>query len=191
MRIKIFVEGKADHRFIEDLISNKIKKANDTIIIIIPIDGKDKLSLVANQFRENTIKGGVNIIIFDADNNVTSTHEYIMQQVHELDLTIAEVFLFPNNLDPGDLEVLLLEIRNPDHNDFFECFNLYENCLKGKEKFFSPALKTKIFAYVDTLNPKRTLKIAQEEHRDYSDSYYWNLDSPQLVPLIDFLTKYL
>ncbi len=185
MSVTVFVEGNADKRFLEDLIKFKIDESFD-VNKIKSLDGKDKLHLAVNSFLSNTMQGNRNIIVFDADSDYVTSLENINNKAVELGIKIDGVFLLPNNKDSGALEELLLYLINPEHNDFIGCFNNYEACLKGNDKFVSPAIKTKVYAYVDSLNKRRKLKIAQENFRDYNEKYFWNLDSIELEPVITF-----
>ena len=102
-----------------------------------------------------------------------------------------ELFLFPNNSDSGNLEILLEKIINPKHSAIFECFDGYQNCLKGKSKSYKvPASKTKIFAYLDTLLSSQDEKFAKEDKRDYRNTNHWDLDNSYLNILKEFLEKY-
>lgn len=190
MSVTVFVEGNADKRFLEDLIKFKIDESFD-VNKIKSLDGKDKLHLAVNSFLSNTMQGNRNIIVFDADSDYVTSLENINNKAVELGIKIDGVFLLPNNKDSGALEELLIYLINPEHNDFIGCFNNYEACLKGNDKFVSPAIKTKVYAYVDSLNKRRKLKIAQENFRDYNEKYFWNLDSIELEPVITFLKKHL
>ena len=190
MSVTVFVEGNADKRFVEDLIKFKIDESFD-VNKIKSLDGKDKLHLAVNSFLSNTMQGNRNIIVFDADSDYVTSLENINNKAVELGIKIDGVFLLPNNKDSGALEELLIYLINPEHNDFIGCFNNYEACLKGNDKFVSPAIKTKVYAYVDSLNKRRKLKIAQENFRDYNEKYFWNLDSIELEPVITFLKKHL
>jgi len=189
--VTIFVEGKADKRFLEDLIT--YKNENSGKYEIIPLGGKDKFGLTFQQFNTSTSKGYKNIVIFDADNDFEAARSNITNKAIEYNFQVDDIFLFPYNKKEylGDLETLLLKITNEEHKDFFECFSLYENCLGTNSKFINPALKTKVYAFVDTLNTNRNLKIASEEYRDYKNEYFWNLDSEELIPLLEFLKKQL
>ncbi len=190
MSITVFVEGKADKRFLEDLIKINIDENFDHNKIK-SLDGKDKLHLAVNSFLSNTKQGNRNIVVFDADSDYLTSLDGLKNKAAELGIKIDGLFLLPNNKDSGALEELLINLINPEHNDFLDCFNNYETCLKGNHKFVSPAIKTKVYAYVDSLNKKRKLKIANEDQRDYSDKYFWNLGAPELYPLINFLKEHL
>ncbi|MFA7381694.1 MAG: DUF3226 domain-containing protein [Bacteroidia bacterium] len=190
MSCKFFVEGTADKKFLSDYIQFVFQK--DISEQIVFVNGKDSLHLVKNQFEINSIKGGINLVIFDADSNYEQSLKTIREKVSELNIELQDIFLFPNNSSKGSLEDLLLKITPSEHNDFFDCFNNYENCLKGHKKFYNPALKTKVYAYVDTLNlARKPDDLAKENKRNYADPYYWDLNSEYLNSLKVFLAKYL
>lgn len=188
MWVEIFVEGVADRTFVECLLRCCIGIENVTVT---NLNGKDKLALSKNKFKANRLNGIKNLVIFDADEDYKSALERIRETETKEGITIDGLFLLPNNGSKGALEDLLIEIINKDHSDFFDCFNLYEKCLSADNKYFVPILKTKIFAYLDSLNKNRKVNIANENQRDYSDKYFWNLEVPELKPLIDFLKEHL
>lgn len=197
MKLRIFVEGVADIEFLEDYLSHlNIDKKNFSII---ETKGWTNLSadngeMIRNQMIENSDDGGVNLLIFDADDNfndrLTSLNDikskYFLQ---------FEMFLWPNNLDSGDLESVLENIINPNNLPIFDCWNSYETCLKSKElvgrnvPLTTPAKKTKIYGYLEALlgvSRKQKKKI-KEDNRDYKNKDFWDLNSEYLSALKNFL----
>lgn len=67
--IKIFIESKSsltpEYNFLVTIL--RVYNFNSQPWEIVPIDGKDSLHLARNHFIQNTMEGGVNLIIFDAD----------------------------------------------------------------------------------------------------------------------------
>ena len=186
-KFKLFVEGIADVKFLQDYISHifskQIKKHED----IVDFTGKDKL--IPQQFQINTDAGGVNLLVFDANGNFEKRKKELLAKAKELNIQF-ELFLFPNNQDKGELENLLEKIINPSNKKIFDCFNEYEKCLSiDKSRFKTPALKTKIFAYVDTLDLKDE-GFAKEEKRNYLNKEHWDLEHASLIPLKIFLNRY-
>lgn len=188
-KVKIFIEGGADKRFIEDYIFHiaKVEIKED----VIGLGGKDTLEVDKTllEFQKNTDTGGTNLLIFDANGDFKTRQKELLDKQTKLNIKF-ELFLFPNNKDKGMLEDLLVQIINPKNNKIFECFDGYENCLKGNPDFKIPALKTKVYAYVDTLD-KDDEGIANEKKRNYLNKDHWNLDHPSLNPLKDFLLKHI
>ncbi|NWJ51046.1 MAG: hypothetical protein HXX14_09275 [Bacteroidetes bacterium] len=201
MLTKIFVEGIADHKFISDFISyhfNVVLDKNDIIIsngwTNIYSDGEGELFI--NEMNKNSSIDGRNIMIFDADsdynNRLTEINQWRINNQLEF-----EIFLFPNNSGPGDLETVLENIINKKNAAIFDCWDKYETCLskiqiEGRVKPLTiPAKKTKIYGYLETLALTYNDKVlAKEEKRDYKNSKNWNLDSEYLLALKDFLSPY-
>ncbi len=191
--IKIFVEGVADKKFIYDYLchlygKNYIQKNN-----IISANGKDKLHLIINQFYKNTNDEGTNLVIFDADDSDFEETRMKLKQF-KLDLAIKfESFLFPNHKDTGTLENLLEKIINQEHKAIFDCWENYEKCLQRQEKNYTvPAKKTKIYGYMEAIlgASKKEKQNIKEINRNYQDSRHWDLHSPYLESLKQFLEPY-
>ncbi len=192
-KVKIFVEGVADCKFIQDyiqyLFNVKLDK-ND----IIEIGGCDKksLSLRIGTFQRNADEGGINLLIFDADDSFDEKQEELKRTKKELNIEF-EIFLFPNHELPGDLEVLLSNIVSDKHNALVACWEQYENCLKTQEYSYTlPARKTKIYAYLEALVGKSNSQKEKikERNRNYRNTDHWNLDTDYLQPLKTFLNQY-
>ncbi|MEA5405762.1 DUF3226 domain-containing protein [Arcicella sp. DC2W] len=198
-KVQIFVEGIADAKFLKDFVAHTYKidleigkvgseSANPAILII---GGKDKIPKVSNLFKENEINEIANIVIFDADNFAEENSKFVQYQTK---YTIESYFLLPNNQDDGDLETLLEQIINREHQTIFDCWASYEECLRShKEKNYTiPARKTKIYAYLEALlgESKNQKKKIKEAERDYSNTSHWHLNAPALKNLKTFLDKF-
>jgi len=193
--VKIFVEGVADKEFlfqyIDSILNKVISEEN-----IISLQGKDRLKLkvlsklekISNLFLENTKAGGVNLLIFDANGNKEQRILELNNLRQKLGIDFIQ-FLLPNDADAGALENLLLKIV-PSNSSFLTCFNDYENCIAKNNNYKSPVLKTKIYAYLDTLDIADK-GLAKEGNRNYLLSQQWDLGNDYLNPLRDFLLKYL
>lgn len=185
MTITIFVEGKADKRFIEDFVSKHFGKEKLDILSFVDVKGKDSIHLVSNEFIKNTDQKGINLLIFDADSDFAKRKEELEKQRAYLNIEF-ELFLFPNNNDNGDLEVLLLNLTVEKHQGIFECFKPFNDCLKSKDNNYNvPSLKTQVYSYLDFQN-----KEPKENDRDYFLDC-WNLENDYANPLLYFLTEYL
>ena len=196
----IIVEGDADKRFIgqyvkhlfgEDIPEEKLVTTN----------GKDKLKKSAsiNRMRTMTDQGGVNLVIFDSDDDFNSRKQDINDWKIENNLEF-ELFLFPNNNLSGELEDLLENIINVNNRPILDCWENYEKGLKVLDipgrtppPLTTPAKKTKIYGYLEALlfaSNKDKEKI-KERNRDYTNTLHWNLDAQYLEPLKDFLVQHL
>jgi hypothetical protein len=159
---KIFVEGK-DKVFIEFLLKNMFDSEKLEAIQVISTNGWTNLPIAKNQFIQNTDQDGVNLIIFDADDNFATRQTEILAMKKKLNIQF-DLFLFPNNSDNGDYESLLEGIINPKHTTLFNCFQQYENCIaqhkdeNGQIIYQTPIRKAKIYSYIDAFKLSRAMK---------------------------------
>ena len=197
--VKIFVEGIADVKFLSDYISHIIPNFEIEKETIINSSGwTNNREKSRNVMLQNTDNAGINLIIFDADDDFKKRKDELENWKLSENLSF-EVFLFPNNNDKGALEDLLEKIIEKNNQPIFDCWNEYENCLKtrtikGRTKPLTvPDKKAKIFGYLEALlgTTKKEKKKIKEEERDYKNREHWNLDSDYLVPLKEFLIKHL
>lgn len=202
MAVKLFVEGLADEKFLRDYISAKfeITLQKDDIIKsqgwsnIKSVHGGE---FIMNSMRKNSDNDGLNLLVFDADDNYTERFKEIDDWKKENDLKF-EIFLWPNNRDSGDLETLLEHIINPVNKPVFECWDNYEKCLKtktieGREiPLTTPAKKTKIYGYLEALlgETKSQKKKIKEENRNYKNDGHWDLNSEYLDGFKEFLSRH-
>jgi predicted ATP-dependent endonuclease of OLD family len=197
-RVRIFVEGIADVRFLEDYIAYCIPADKGQKVELIDMEGKDGLlQNPADQsfpFRQNTDAGGVNLVIFDADDS----HQTRADELRKAAATAGiqfEFFLFPNNQQSGDLEALLCELVPADKRVILDCHDAFLTCLRGYPhlSLHLPLPKSKVYAYLDALLTKKEKNkdLAKEGQRNYLIQKHWNLDADYLEPLRAFLTHHL
>ena len=205
-RFLIIVEGDADKKFIEDYYHHLFHEKAPAGSIMHP--GKDgdtggyhklKSQDTLNALRQNTDLGGVNLVIFDADENPEARRIELLA-IREQYGVEFELFLLPNDKDAGALEDLLENIINPDNQPVMDCWTTYEGELK-KVRIPSktpptltiPANKTKIYAYLETLlgKSKSQKKLIKDTYRNYENAQHWNLDSEYLESLKLFLMCFL
>lgn len=205
-RFQIIVEGEADVKFIENyyhhLFHEKASKGsishpgkdNDT-------GGYQKLRSEDSigSLRQNTDMGGINLVIFDADENPEKRRNELLAIKEEFGVEF-ELFLLPNNKDAGALEDMLEQIINPNNQPVMDCWQTYEGELervriptKTPPTLTIPAKKTKIYAYLETLlgSTKSQKKLIKEANRNYENAQHWNLDAEYLEPLKKFINHYL
>ena len=149
--------------------------------------------------RQNTDMGGINLVIFDADEDTESRRAELLAIKEEFGVEF-ELFLLPNNKDVGALEDLLENIINPNNQPVMVCWQTYEEKLrevripsKTPPTLTIPAKKTKIYAYLETLlgKSRSQKKLIKDANRNYKNTQHWNLDAEYLEPLKEFLVKYL
>ncbi len=195
----IFVEGVADKRFIEQLIKHLFDACNPNSII--KTDGCTNLTKMTyvNLMNITSANDGVNLVIFDADENFNEREKEILKWKKDNNLDF-ELFLLPNNSSMGELEDLLENIINPENKAVMNCWENYEKSLRGitipwreGKPLTTPAKKTKIYAYLEALLGKsRSQKeLIKESQRNYLDEHHWNLQAHALKPLVDFLKNNL
>jgi hypothetical protein len=194
--IKIFIEGVTDIKLLKDLVFFTFNQsiAED---IFVKTGGYGGLfnEQNLNQLRINTAQDGVNLVIFDADNDFSERKDELLSKAIQYEVEI-KLFLFPNNIDSGDREKLLRSIANPDkYTPFDSCFEPYELCLKLYNKQYIQATgyplnhipnnKIAIHNYLRLYNQE-----TKEKRRDYMNAEYWDLTHGYLTPLRDFLRPF-
>jgi hypothetical protein len=188
--IQIFHEGKADEKFLKDIINKFFPlKIND--VAFIEMHGYTGFRSVQRNFQLNS--DGINLVFLDADypkNNggFQERLEYVYKQKEDLKIDF-EIFLFPNHRENGDLEALLASIINSANIGLLHCWNNYIDCLyahaKSQGKNINiPDEKNKFYTYIHILDGSSN---AKETDRNYLNQDHWDLDSGALKPLIEFL----
>lgn len=163
---------------------------------ILGTGGKDAIEKVSFLFKDNTLNGGCNLVIFDADTDKTGggfekRRNELLTLRKKLSIDF-ELFLWPDNKSDGIFEDLLLNIINPEHRCLLECFEGFEQCIRSKDienkQYNIPNLKSKIYTYISTFKKtEKERKLFKDGHWLFEDKKYWNLDSDFLLPLKDFL----
>ena len=199
-RFLIVVEGIADETFIRQYLYHLFgQKVPENFIL--KTNGKDNLksSVAINRMRSMTDQGGINLVIFDADNNFETRQASILEWKKQNGLEF-ELFLLPNNQDKGELEDLLENIINPNNRPIMECWEHYEKELvtldipgRTPPPLTTPAKKTKIYGYLEALlgTSESDKKKIKEREREYHNALHWNLDAEYLSSLKEFLVKSL
>ena len=197
-RFLIVVEGIADETFIRQYLYHLFgQKVPDNFIL--RTNGKDNLksSVAINRMRSMTDQGGINLVIFDADNNFETRRASILEWKKQNGLEF-ELFLLPNNQDKGELEDLLENIINPNNRPILDCWEKYEKELvtldipgRTPPPLTTPAKKTKIYGYLEALlfESESDKKKIKEREREYHNALHWNLDAEYLSSLKEFLEK--
>lgn len=162
---------------------------------IIPLNGKDNLRNARNQFLQNTLEEGVNLIVFDADSpdnmgGYRDRKQQLKNLLQELEIE-AEIFLFPNDSEDGDFESLLEgTARSDTFKRFFDCFHDYELCLG--DEYVHPNRKAKMHTYITSMK----LSNAQRKKLGsgfwlFEEEKYWDLKAEILTPLKSFLKNHI
>lgn len=195
---RIYIESKNDNtqefNFLQAYL-NHLGISLDKVDFIHE-DGKDNIRLDKNKFLEAQTENMNNIILFDADKN-SSTKIMLDKFLTDNPDIQAAYFLFPNNKEDGNLEILLDHILLKEKfPGFFGCFNDYEMCIKGQKDeagntlYSTPNLKGKLYTFFTSLHLSNSkMKKVKRGNWLFNEPGYWNFDSPFLEPLRVFLTE--
>lgn len=190
----IIVEGEADKKFMEDYYHHLFQFSAPKNSII-HTGGYKKLAdeVILRQMHMNTDQGGVNLVIFDADDDYKTRWEELSSLKEQYGVEF-ELFLFPNNQDAGALEDLLENIINPNNRPIFDCWKNYEDELSKLEipdrtppPLTTPAKKTKIYGYLEALLLNHEKEKIKDKKRDYENPLHWDLDAEYLERLEEFI----
>lgn len=203
-RFQIIVEGEADRKFFMDYFHHLFNENAAQNSIVHPGKENGGYTKLASEealgaMRQNSDQGGINLVIFDADTSIEDRRTELLsiKNMHGVEF---ELFLLPNDNDPGALEDLLENIINPDNQPIMDCWASYEENLrsvriptKNPPTLTIPAKKTKIYAYLETLlgKSRSQKKLIKDPYRDYENDQHWNLDADYLFPLKEFLRRNL
>ena len=205
-KFMIIVEGEADKKFFDNYYHHLFHTKAPEGSIIHP--GKDndtggyqklKSEESLQAMRQNSDLGGLNFVIFDADDDPEARRKELLSIKDEFGVEF-ELFLLPNDKDTGALEDMLEQIINPNNQPVMDCWQTYEGELekvriptKTPPTLTIPAKKTKIYAYLETLlgKSRSQKKLIKDANRNYENTQHWNLDAEYLEPLKDFLVNHL
>ena len=103
----IFVEGVADERFIWQLAEHLFGDISERINII-RTDGCSNLmspkkqTAYINQMKRTSADNGVNLVIFDADDDFSKKKDELVKWKEQNNVDF-QLFLFPDNSSSGEL----------------------------------------------------------------------------------------
>lgn len=202
LTIRIFCEGISDQRFLRDFlkihyninISNEELNSNK---YIQNLGSWNKLKIQKEQITE-TFSEYTSLIFLDADDEKVidkpgfdGTIKFVTELMKNWNWTKYDIFVLPNHQENGTIEDLLEKIINKKHDQIFECWNEFENCLSKDKSLSIPAKKSKIYSYLECLNEKDN---CSDRNRDFKNEYLWeirNLENPYISKLKNFLDQYL
>ena len=104
------------------------------------------------------------------------------------------LFIYPNNNDDGDVEVLMESLVRKDlHQDWWDCFEDYEKCIQGARdtennlKYNLPNRKAKLHTFISSqqLSNKQRKRLGSGFWL-FDVSKYWDFTREELKPLLDF-----
>ena len=184
----------------------KIQSTGDSILLFAT-NGWTKLAESEVALRQAKDSGGRNLIVFDADyddpkypnGGQLNRTAVIKTAVAAFDPNPA-VFLFPKPDEDGNLETLLLRLTQPAHQRVMACYDTYEECLRqfpntnGEPFYNAPSEKRRIYDYVNVMPMTADQSYRHHEkggQKIFENADWWNLNSPAIQPLRDFLDAQL
>lgn len=203
---KIFIEAKkaetAECNFLSTIIAKYFPTADVEFVL---------MNGVGNLFNETNVNLMMQareednnvIVILDADSiekcaGFVARHKQVSEKKKELGLEFS-LFLYPNNNDDGDVEVLMEQLARKDlHDKWWDCFNDYEKCIagvvdaEGNKLYKLPNRKAKLHTYISSQqlsNAKRN-KLGNGNWL-FDNKDFWDLTRTELTPLLDFLKQHL
>lgn len=199
---RIFIEAKnsktSECCFLETILKRQFP---DKTYDITCMDGVDNLFSQGIITLIRTFQdGGDNVlVILDADtiNKGWGFEARKMSTIEIMRKTEIEFpfFLYPNNHDDGDFEVLLESLARKDlHTKWWDCFADYETCVSGirtesgETKYVIPNRKAKLHTYISSqhLSNASRKKIGSGQWL-FDDTDYWDLSRAEIRPLVEFL----
>ena len=211
--IKIFIESGVnaaqkkgskrttnEQNFVETLVAHYFPHAVlGTDYLVVGVNGKDQLPNTQPVFVDNTLQGGTNLVLFDADTREKGggfaiRKRKLLQQKEELGIEF-DLFLWPNNHADGDFESLLMHLINPRHKGLIDCYRRYEKGIsrmnRSHKMYMTQGRKGCIYSYIAAMKKNHT---AQTEFSHgiwfFDNPEYWNLTSEWVFPLVAFLRQH-
>lgn len=182
--LTLIVEGEDDKRFLADYVKHHFSSDFNRIEFIV-VGGKSEMLHTKQVIIQSAAINNTCLLIFDADNSLEGTNGDIDKEIARLKIFVTDKFLFPDNKSTGTLETLLRKIAsNPS---VFSCIDSYVACLRdtGIQELNRFIDKKKIYIYSDSHSQE-----GKGSKREYNNNA-WNLDSKDLDPLKDFLSKHI
>ena len=190
-QISLIVEGEEDVRFVQDFITFHFSQKIDRNSFII-IGGKSEtIHLSTIKIQTSTDSGKLNVVLFDADDtDYDSTLNKINTAVQKHAVKFDSVFLFPANKAKGNLESLLRNSVVKENEGIFKCIEDFAAC-KGTLNLKRPSVineKVRLLIYHGSFKDSKSAKGSE---RSYLDQDIWDLNSPILKSLKEYLEQFL
>jgi hypothetical protein len=152
--IRIFVESHkgvgADQNLINGIINHFSYSNPANNLRFEGLGGKDidKFRKSIPLFIKNN-EDGKNLIIIDADDYALAARRGEITDLLHTENINAEIFFFPNDADPGELEDLLIKIIPDTNSRYLDCLHEFDVCID--EPHSEPSLKDKLHIYCCSL----------------------------------------
>ncbi len=157
---------------------------------------KLKMAININRLKDNTMEGGINLVIFDADKEGCGNNSYVNASRSLVDIknnhgVNFDFYLWPNNSEDGKVENLIRKLIHPDRECVMKCIDSHQECLlaTGFDSLRISEEKDRIRHYLYTNMISKT----ESRYIDYKDILLWNLnhsDIPDLEKFKIFLDRY-
>lgn len=199
---KIFIEAEnnktSEYHFLRTIINIFFPK-KEVVFIFMKGIGNLYNETILNQIRLAQEIGEQVIVFADADTEDKGAGYEKRKADIEHGMAVHNVsfqyFLYPNNQNDGDVEVLMENVARRDlHSIFFDCFEDYEKCISsvkndlGEPKYNVPNLKGKLHTYMAAQKlPRKLCNRFGSGDWLFDNKDYWNLDVEPLQPLKAFL----
>lgn len=190
-QISLIVEGEEDVRFVQDFITFHFSQKIDRNSFIV-IGGKSETihdSII--KIQSSTASGNSNVVLFDADDtDYDSTLKKINTVAQKLSVKFDSIFLFPDNKAKGNLESLLRNSVVKENEGIFKCIDDFANCKGTLNLKHSTVIdeKVKLWIYHGSF---KDAKAPKGSERSYLNQDVWDLNSPILKSLKDYLEQFL
>ena len=175
----VFVEGESDEAFVCSLLQS-LGIRNVEVGIIG--GNASKLEKIENEIKRRHDAGNHIAILLDANSDLRNRRKELKKEKNRLSLPIKREFFLPDDKQSGCLETLLERMAVSGHRAIYDCFDSYENCLRGLNTTYkTPNLKARIYAYCQVIGAETG------PDKKYDDPAHWDLDASNLDPLKQFL----
>lgn len=210
MMNKILIEAAGDatteYHFLLAIIEKFFAEKNVEFVFMRGIDnlfGETILNVI-KQAKDND--DGI-LVLVDADTaekgyGFAKRKSDIEGKAEECGLNFP-YFIYPNNEDDGDVEVLMeAAARRTLHKTFFDCFEDFEKCVSGVKNergevlYNLPCRKEKLYSYfsmqkLESIGKGKTKPRLKSGDWCFGNSDYWNLEVDALNPLVRFFKENL
>lgn len=220
-QFNIFVEGTDDHDLVLVLVKQlrataphptmRNTREGQRVTTYLRLAGSDDILMLSSiggwhnlgkdqefSIRQATDNGGKTLIVFDADEAPAQRTADLRQRIAAYDPAPA-VFLLPGLNQTGELETLLLQLVQPQHQAVMACYDGYEQCLQGltingQPYYNTPSIKRRLYDYVNVMpmeGDEWDRHHKKGGQKIFENSGLWDLNAPAIQPLRDFLAQQL
>ncbi len=188
----IYTESKADVKFLNDFIAEVFNNTlpENNFDTLLSWSGYKAGGVLKTEIQQNFDEGNETIIILDADADFKGREREVSADFAAYKIPIR-LFLFPDNLNVGNIETLLAGIATD--RKLMDCFLEYEKCVALYPKKLNDS---RIYSYLDMLlldnwKDEKGKDLRREEFRNYRNKNHWDLKHTDLNPLKEFLASFL